>query len=205
MTTKRSIADAETSVGASVAASRQARPERRELLRSLPSSAPEPAAPTLLVAAPSPDISGEETAAKPVARRGPGKSTPPGYRVFAVPPAGRGLAPAQRRLNVPCTPDLIRLLNQRDRELLESGARWRINRSELLNAAIDTLSQDPAGWVSRYEASRADAPPSTSSLQGRVSEDRYARLHLLRYLPDDRVVDMGPVLAVIIREVLKRD
>lgn len=128
--------------------------------------------------------------------------TVPSWRSLATPPAARGTGGNQRRLNVPCSPDTLKLLNLRDRELIEGGSRWRVNRSLLLSEAIDVLGKDAAPWVDRWERERLEEEPYTASLQGRVDDGHYRRYTLIRYLEDGRTVSAGPLLSIVVREIL---
>lgn len=154
---------------------------------------PKPAAPVAPVAA---------TTTRPSKTR---KGSLPTWRSLATPPAARGTATNQRRLNVPCSPAVVTLLNSRDKQLMEEGNRWRINRSDLLNTAIEVLAANPTSWVDQWETSRLEEGPATTALQGRISDDHQRQLAVLRYLDDGRVINTGPVLAIIVRAILDQD
>ena len=129
----------------------------------------------------------------------------PNWQDLATRPRKQGEAVNLHRLNIPCSETLIQLLNQRDRELLQAGSPWPINRSLLLDTAIDLLANDQGGWIAEWQKARDDEPASTTTLQGRVSEARKQSLPLLRYAPDGRVYNTGPILAFIIRDLLTQD
>lgn len=221
MTARSKIEQAEAQVGQGLREAGARKPNRRAL-RALPTTADTAAAPVevestdvdspsvedvaVAVAVTEPATETATEPSKPAARTSkPRSGKLPSWHSLATPPATRGTATNQRRLNVPVTAAVTAALNSRDKQLMDEGNRWRINRSDLMNAAIEAFAADPSGWVDRWEANRLNTPTATTSLQGRVGEEQDRTIGRLRFLDDGRVVNTGPVLAVIIAAILDQD
>ena len=229
------LAAASTAASAKISATRKPRPQRKALKalvepvgeetltidESAADSEPELPALALVekagadeavTAAPAPAAASSPTTSKALGkgRRAAGVPKLPAWRDLATPAAPRGMATADRRLNVPASPALMSLVVQRDEQLDNEGRPHRINRSDLLAAAIEVFGADQRYWIDQWKVSRDEAPdPATTALQGRVSEQHLAHLKKLRYWqPDDgprRALNTGPILALIVQRILKQD
>ncbi len=129
----------------------------------------------------------------------------PGWRDLASPPAPRGTSDSHRRLNIPVDETLITLLNDRDLQIVSEGGKATINRSELIASAITVFAADQERWVGEWQSVANNYSPANATLQGRVSEEQYDQLRLLRFTQNDkgtRTVNTGPILSVIVRRIL---
>lgn len=211
---KPQLVNAEEEALSAVLAAGKGNPERRRPLKSLPAADPAVSVaddidtePVAAIPAAAPSITAPEQAPATTSTR-PRRATRrkmPNWRDLATRPRKQGEAVNVHRLNIPCSEGLVHLLNQRDRELLQSGSPWPINRSLLLDTAIDMLASDQETWIQEWQQARDSEPASTTTLQGRISEARKQSLPLLRYTTDGRVHNTGPVLAFIVRSILDQD
>ena len=134
---------------------------------------------------------------------GPAAGSIPSWKELCLPPARRGTAGMQRRFNVPVPYSVIQLLNGRDQQQVGEGLP-KINRSALFAAAVDTYAQAQDYWVDEWE-SGSSIVPATTSLQGRVDDEVLESINRLRYVDGPtgvRVVNAGPVLALMIERIL---
>lgn len=123
-----------------------------------------------------------------------------GWRLFVAPQAERGEA-GRNRLNVPVPESVFQRLHQINYLLGQEHSRWQINRTMLVEHAIDVLAKNPDKWQTVLRQQRATAEGRTRNLSVRIDDEHEERVSMLRFTPDGER-QVGPLLGVIVADTL---